>query len=59
MFYDLIMNIFDCTYFVIMFVDKDSLTQDANTPTLASIFSMGGYTPISFTYRKLLRQMSE
>ena len=53
------MNIFDCTYFVIMFVDKDSLTQDANTPTLASIFSMGGYTPISFTYRKLLRQMSE
>ena len=53
------MNIFDCTYFVIMFVDKDSLTQDANTPTLASIFSMGGYTPISFTYRELFRQMSE
>ena len=38
------------TYFVIMFVDRESLTQEARTPTLASIFSMGGYTPISFTY---------
>ena len=47
----------ECTYFVIMFVERDSLTQEARTPTLASILSIGGYTPISFTCSAKLRQL--
>ena len=47
----------ECTYFVIIFVERDSLTQEARTPTLASIFSIGGYTPISFTCSDILRQL--
>ena len=34
---------------VIMLVERESLTQDVRKPTLPSIFSSGGYTPISFT----------
>ena len=38
------------SHLVIMFVESESLTQEVRMPTLASIFSRGGYTPISFTW---------